>query len=167
MSKIFKISGSFMQYGEWSVPNPSFVGEIVVDDANIFYGYCDELYDDKMSVLNKTRFLAGAITSNGRNGGNGIAFYKMSNDDVQAPLMYVVPDLEALISDGYWAELRFGSFQPMGPAKVNVEEKGVSAPEEDERRIKAKFNKLNKNINFHRELLEQTQYCIDIVTNIT
>ena len=56
MSKIFIISGNFMQYGEWSTPDPSFVGEIVVDDANTFYGYCDELYENRKS---ETRFLVG------------------------------------------------------------------------------------------------------------
>ena len=63
MSKIFKISGNFTQHGEWSAPDPSFVGEIVVDDANTFCGYCDELYDSEMSALNKTRFLAGGNRS--------------------------------------------------------------------------------------------------------
>jgi hypothetical protein len=42
-----------------------------------------------LSGINKTRFLAGALTPNGKNGKTGIAFYKMSNDPIQSPLMYV------------------------------------------------------------------------------
>ena len=165
MSKIFKISGNFRQYGEWSTPDPSFVGEIVVDDANTFCGYCDELYDSKMSALNKTRFLAGAIAPNGRNGKNGIAFYKMSNDGEQAPLMYVVPNLEDP-SNGSWAALTpFGFFQPVGQARVEIEEKAASAFGEDEKRIKAKFDELDKNINGNDQLLEQMQCCIDIIVH--
>lgn len=156
MSKIFKISGNFMQYGEWSTPDPSFVGEIVVDDANTFYGYCDELYENRKS---ETRFLVGAIAPNGRNGRNGIAFYKMSNCSECTSLMYVVPDLEAPISDGSWAELRFGLFRPMGPAKVKIEEKDDSDFEKDEKRIKTKFNELDKNIPINSELLEQALIC--------
>ena len=30
MSRIFRISGNFKQFGEWSEPDPSFSGKIVV-----------------------------------------------------------------------------------------------------------------------------------------
>ena len=51
MSRIFSISGNFIQNGAWSTPDPSFSGKIVVDDNDKFYGYCDELYGKTMSEL--------------------------------------------------------------------------------------------------------------------
>ena len=164
MSKIFKISGNFVQYGKWAKPNPSFEGEIVVDDANTFCGYCNELYDSNMSALNKIRFLAGAIAPNGRNGKDGIAFYKMSNDTEQSPLMYVIPELEN--GKGEWAAASWDrGFFTIDEARVEIEEKLTSVPEEDEKRIKAKFDELDKSVNFNKALLEQIQCCIDIIIN--
>ena len=109
--------------------------------------------------------MLGAIAPNGRNGKKGIAFYKMSNDSEQAPLMYVVPNLEDP-SNGSWAALTpFGFFQPVGQARVEIEGKAVSASEEDEKRIKTKFDELDKNINGNDQLLEQMQCCIDIIVH--
>ena len=150
-----------MQYGEWSTPDPSFVGEIVVDDNNTFCGYCDELYESRKS---ETRFLAGAIAPNGRNGKNGIAFYKMSNDKNQPPLLYIVPELEN--GKGEWAEASWNKgFFTIDEAMVEIEEKPTAALEEGEKLIKAKFNELDKSIDLNRALLEQIQCCIDIIIN--
>lgn len=163
MGKIFKISGNFMQNGEWAQPDPSFTGEIFVDDASIFCGYCNELYASHMSEVNKTRFLAGAFAPNGKNGKTGIAFYKMSNDPIQAPLMYVMPDLDN-VQSGSWAALGlFGYFEPQGKAKITIEEATYS--EDDESRIKSQFEEVDKSINGNDQLLEQVQCCIDILTN--
>ena len=160
MSKIFKISGNFMEYGEWSTPDPSFTGEIVVDDANVFCGYCTELYNSRKSEI---RFLAGAFASNGRNGKIGIAFYKMSNNPIYAPQMYIILDLED-ICPGSWKELYFGSyFVFRGGAKIAVEE--VTYSEDEESRIKSQFEKIDRSINCNSQLLEQVQCCIDILTN--
>ena len=164
MSKLFKISGNFVQYGEWSTPDPSFAGEIFVDDANVFCGYCNELYDsDMLSEINKTRFLAGALAPNGKNGKTGIAFYKMSNDPIQSPLMYVIPDLEN-IQSGEWAALGgFGYFEPQGKAKITIDE--ITHSEDKENYIKSQFEKVDRSIGVNDQLLEQVQCCIDILTN--
>ncbi len=164
MSKIFKISGNFIQYGKWSEPDPSFAGEIVVDDTNIFCGYCDELYEVDVPVNYKTRFIAGAFAPNGRNGKIGIAFYKMSNnyDIFVDPLMYVIPDLDD-VGSGSWATGSFGRFVQQGKAKVIVEE--VTYSEDEANRIKSQFEKIDRSINLNDQLLEQMQCCIDILTN--
>lgn len=160
MSKIFKISGNFMQYNVWSEPNPSFTGEIIVDDAGVFCGYCTELYNSRKSEV---RFLAGAFAPNGRNGKTGIAFYKMSNDPIQAPLMYVMPDLDNVQSGSWAAPGLFGYFEPQGKAKITIEEATYS--EDDESRIKSQFEEVDKSVNGNGQLLEQVQCCIDILTN--
>ena len=163
MSRIFKISGNFMQYGKWAEPDPSFSGKIVVDKDDEFYGFCEELYDKTGSDINRTRYLAGAFAKNGRNGQLGIAFYKMSNDSRQSPLMYVIPDL-ANPKSGSWAALSFfGCFDKQGRAKIVIEEEEYS--EEEEVRIKAKYGALNKGINGNYELLEQIYCCKDIIIN--
>ena len=165
MSRIFSISGNFMQYGEWAEPNPSFSGKIVVDENDEFYGFCEELYANTMSDINRIRYLAGAFANNGRDGKRGIAFYKMSNEPRQAPLMYVIPNLEAP-KTGSWAALSAftGLFDFQGKADITVEEEAFSA--EEEANIKAKYDALDKRINGHDELLEQIQCCKDIIINV-
>ena len=168
MSKIFKISGNFTQKGEWIKPDPSFTGKIVVDDANAFYGYCNEIYDSHMPKVNKTRFLVGAFAPNGKDGKLGIAFYKISNDLDQAPLMYVVPDLDDT-ENGSWAVLYpfiiFAHFTQQGKAKITVEE--VIYSKDKANRIKSRFEKLDRSIPYADQLLsqEQQQRCIDALTN--
>ena len=168
MSKIIKISGNFFQYGEWAEPDPAFVGEIVLEDSGTFYGYCDELYDEEMPDINKTRYLAGAIAANARNHKNGIAFYKLSNDDEQLPLMYVMPDLEDENS-GEWAALSTfsGYFQRVDSAKVKIEETNPDNPEEEAERILNKFDELDQTINGNGQLIAQIQCCINILVNAT
>ncbi len=157
MGRIFSISGNFTQFGRWSEPDPSFSGKIVVNDEDEFYGFCDELYKSTMSDINRTRYLAGAFAENSRNGQRGIAFYKMSNDPVQAPLMYVIPDLENPES-GSWAALSvFGHFEEQGKARVIIAEEAFS--EEKENDIKTKYEALDKRINGNDELLEQINCC--------
>lgn len=160
MSKIFKISENFMQHNVWSEPSPSFTGEIIVDDAGVFCGYCTELYNSRKSEV---RFLAGAFAPNGKNGKTGIAFYKMSNDPIQAPLMYVMPDLDNVQSGSWAAPGLFGYFEPQGKAKITIEEATYS--EDDESRIKSQFEEVDKSVNGNGQLLEQVQCCIDILTN--
>lgn len=164
MSKIFKISGNFMEDGEWAQPDPSFTGEIVVDDDNTFHGYCNVLHDTDMPVLNKTRYLAGTIAPNGRNGKEGIAFYKLSNYHNQAPLMYIIPEL-GKCSEGEWGALYCGTFFMVDKARVEIEEVTYTYSIEDEKRIRTKYDELDKTINCHDRLLEQIQCCIDILTN--
>ena len=155
MSRIFKISGNFVQNGEWAKPDPSFTGKIVVDDNNEFYGYCDELYSSSMSEINRIRYLSGVFATNIESGQRGIAFYKMSNDRKQAPLMYVVPDLTDP-EGGTWAALtEFGYFLEMGKSKITVEEEPFS--EEEEKNIKAKYDNLDENVNHNKDLLTEDQ----------
>ena len=161
MSRIFSISGNFMQFGRWSEPDPSFSGKIVVNEDDEFYGFCDELYSSNMSDVNRIRYIAGAFAENGYNRQRGIAFYKMSNDSEQAPLMYATPDL-TVPESGSWAALTiFGYFQVQGGSRITVEEETFS--EEAEKSIKANYDALDKGINGNGELLEQIQCCKDII----
>ena len=163
VSRIFNISGNFMQFESWCEPDPSFVGKIVLTEEDEFYGFCEELYASDMSDINRIRYIAGAFAKNGRNGQQGIAFYKMSNDPEQAPLMYVVPDLTDP-ETGVWAALFiFGGFQEQGKAKVTITEEPYSKEEED--RIKVKYQNLDEEINGNDELLEQIYCCKDIIAN--
>lgn len=164
MSKIFKISGNFMQYGEWSTPDPSFAGEIVVDDDNTFHGYCNELYDSDAPDLDKTRYLAGKIATNSKTGKECIAFLKLSNFIEQAPLVY-----SASGEEGAW-----GALAPWGTnyyildeeARIKIEEVAYSL--KDEQRIENKFNELDMSINLHDYLLlpEKMQSFMDALINV-
>lgn len=91
MSRIFTIEGNFKQGGKWSQPDPSFKGEIAVEDDgdDLFSGYCDELYDSVSE--DKTRYLFGFLVQNEEGEVEGAAFFKLSNDRKQAPLVYLVP----------------------------------------------------------------------------
>ena len=162
MSKIFKISGNFVQNGKWVQPDPSFAGEIVVDDDNTFHGYCNELYDTDTPVLNKTRYLAGVIATNSKTGKEGIAFFKLSNYIEQAPLLYIISGEE-----GAWGVIFpwRGDYSMVNKARVKIEE--VTYDLKDEQRIENKFNELNMNINLHDQLLrpEQMQSFADDLIN--
>lgn len=164
MSKIFKISGNFMENGGWAQPDPSFVGEIVADDDNTFHGYCNELYDGDTPDLNKTRYLAGTIATNSKTGKECIAFFKLSNYIEQAPLLYIISGEE-----GVWGAIfpwrgRADCFV-VDEARVKIEE--VTYDLEDEQRIENKFNELDMSINLHDHLLlpEQMQAFMNALIN--
>lgn len=121
MSRIFRISGSFMQFGKWSKPNPSFSGKIIADEEGRFYGYCEELYDGA-SDASRIQYIAGAFAENNHRRRQGIAFFKMSNDPSQDPLAYITLDLENPES-GSWSELStLGRFLRRGRTRIVVEE---------------------------------------------
>ena len=168
LGRIFKISGNFKQDGIWANPIPAFSGEIVIDDNNMFHGYCFELYDAFfLSEINKTRFLVGAMAPNGANGKEGVVFYKLSNEPHQLPLIYIVPDLEN--GDGLWGGIvedgdRLG-VMVAGEAMIDTSETLKQGPKY-EAEIKAKFNKLDATIFWNNSLLKQTQYCMDILTEM-
>ena len=167
MGRIFKISGNFEQDGIWSGPGSAFLGEIMVDYDNMFYGYCLESYDGFITVLNRTGFLVGAMAPNGANGKEGVVFYKLSNEPHQLPLIYIVPDLEN--GGGLWGEIvedgdRFGVMIE-GEAMIDTSETLKQGPKY-EAEIKAKFNKLDATIFWNNSLLKQTQYCMDILTEM-
>lgn len=160
MSKIFKISGNFCQRGKWVKPDPSFVGVILVDDNNEFYGTCTELYP--CEICRMDRFLAGAFAHNDKNGELGIAFYKLSNCPEQLPIRYVVPDLTNPETSS-WAgfSLIFGTFQKQGKAKITIEEEPYS--EEEAANITSRFELLNLALNGNDQLLDQVYCCIDMI----
>ena len=144
MSRIFSISGNFMQNGKWSKPDPSFKGKIVVADDGGFRGYCDELYECDMSDINKTRYIVGVLATNHGRNADSIMFYKLSNDPVQAPLLYCVLDLSDHNS-GSWSAPQHGLFARQGVANITLEKEDYSEEEED--RIRAKFTELDKDLN--------------------
>ena len=167
MSRIFNISGNFIQNGAWSTPDPSFSGKIVVDDNDKFYGYCDELYEETMSELNRTRYLVGVFAQNDSCAGKGISFYKLSNEVWQSPLMYVIPDLsDPEQKDATWAafaDVLPGTYEMcvMGRAKINLAEEPFSVDEE--KRIQRIYEALDEDVGFNKSLVEQTDACGDVI----
>lgn len=165
MSKLFKIFGNFTYLDanleeKWAEPDPSFVGEIVVNDLNEFVGYCDELYETTMSDLNKTRFLKGELIKNDNR--YNLVFLKLSNDPEQSPLLYAIPNLENLESPnrGYWGALYLNHFCFQGQGRITIEEQPYSR--EDEIRIKKRFDEVDETITWNKQLLN-----IPIPTKIT
>ena len=163
MSRIFKISGNFKQFGEWAEPDPAFSGKIVVDEnTDEFYGYCYELYVGHLPESSGLRFLVGAFAPNARNGNRGIAFYKLSNDLNIDPYMYVTPDLTNPES-GEWSALgTFGIyFERVDKSRVMIEEMAYS--EEEEKRIKSTYEKIDRNREANKVMLDQVHCCKDIL----
>lgn len=165
MSRIFSLSGNFNQNGAWSTPDPSFSGKIVVDDNDEFYGYCEELYEETMSELNRTRYLVGVFAQNDSCANKGISFYKLSNEGRQSPLMYVIPDLsDPEQKDATWAAFtRVWDYQmvPMGHARINLTEEPFSVDEE--KRIREIYEDLDDDVGFNSSLIEQIGSCRDMI----
>lgn len=155
MGKIFKITGNYMQYGMWAIPDPSFAGEIVVDDDNTFKGYCDELYESEQPDENKLRFLFGKFGKSKENSTDGLVFLKLSNFERQSPLLYVVHDFEDQ-SNNHWAALRIhfdsAEFEPQGAATIKIEEVEYSA--EREKAILDKYNQIECEDNLNDSMLD-------------
>ena len=160
MSRIFRISGNFMQSGKWSKPNPSFSGRIITDKEGRFYGYCEELYDGASDV-SRIRYIAGAFAENSYRRRQGIAFFKMSNDPSQDPLVYITLDL-GNPEGGSWYELStLGCFQRRGRARVVVKEEPFS--EEVANSIMTKYSTLNKGVNGNDKLLREIQGLVSAI----
>ncbi|MBR3180941.1 hypothetical protein IKF63_02585 [Candidatus Saccharibacteria bacterium] len=156
MSRIFRVSGNAMQFGRWLEPDPSFSGKIVVNEEDEFYGFCDEFCNNKPGA-GQTRYVVGAFVDNELSEQRGIIFYKISNNLVQAPLVYIMSDLTNLNS-GSWAILSsLGYFHEQGKAIIFVEEEDFS--EEAVEAIRAKYKTLNDEgvENGNGELLGQIQ----------
>lgn len=154
MGKLFKISGSFEQNGTWPKPRPAFVGEIVVGKGNMFCGYCDELYEEAGEVGDTARYLIGTFIDR-RDDDQGIEFYKLSNHQLQLPLLYRIENL-ATGGDGTWSACMVGGrnvcFMPQGDAQVSVEEKPCS--KKDIERVKTRFSEVREDLPMNRELLQ-------------
>jgi hypothetical protein len=155
MSKIFSIEGNFTQNGEWSQPDPSFKGKIIVEDDGSFSGYCDELYGSISS--DKTRYLFGHLAQDQHGKVTGIAFFKLSNDRNQVPLTYLVADLKT-DRVAYWGSLSL-SFATLvtcawhGQATINVKEESDS--DEVRNSVAEHLDKFDANINRNRLYREE------------
>ena len=158
MSKIFKISGNFMQDGEWSKPDPAFIGKIAVNEDGKFCGYCKQLCIEGVSDKNnnevrnvdKYRALVGAMAEEGD--GYSLLFFKLSNEPWQAPLAYEVHD--SSLADSVWsAKDPSGGFVAQGNARAWLEE--LSYTEESETRIKEQFCEVDISIGANNELINE------------
>jgi hypothetical protein len=107
VKRCFVISGNFMQYGQWSRPDPGFVGYIIVDEEGNFEGYMDEKY-----TKCPPRFVAGVYVD------QKMAYYKLVNSSRLTPLVYIFPDIR---ENGLWAAVNGGSELIGEPAKIKVE----------------------------------------------
>lgn len=170
--KIFELSGNFQQYGNWAQPDPSFKGEILVDDNGQFTGYCYELYASDSPKINNTRYLVGYYGDN-PNSEKGIAFFKLSNLEIQSPLLYVQEDLNE--KEGRWSALRncivtdgicFGigyDFSVQGLATLAIRELAYS--DDAAEKIKEKYEELDKENSLNSLMLDNTVCCEELVTS--
>lgn len=168
LSKTMRIYGNFEQFGKWSEPDPGFDGHIVVEEDGSFMGYQCELYGAVAGMeslhddLNKLRFVIGCIAKS-KDDKDGIAYIKLSRNGRQAPLMYVVPNLEG---EGDWSVPgSSGYFEPQGQAKVSLED----VPSADD--IAAKIKTLREAILADDDpmnimLLEQAPLCRSVLKHI-
>lgn len=167
MSKIFSIEGNFTQKGEWSQPDPSFKGKIIVEDDGSFSGYCNELYGSISS--DKTRYLFGHLAQDEHGEVTGIAFFKLSNDHIQAPLIYLVADLKT-DRIALWGSLSlsFGTLVTCawhGEAAIIVKEESDSDEVRDS--ITKRLNKFDANINRNRLYREEAaEQCRKIIKGL-
>lgn len=154
MGKIFKITGNYVQYGMWAIPDPSFAGEVILCDDGYLRGYCNELYESEQPDENKLRFIFGKFGVNKKSGKDGFVFYKLSNYEMQSPLLYDIQDFEDQ-SENYWSALRctFGSvnFTSQGAAKVTLEE--IEYSEERAKAILAKYHQIEDEDNLNDSML--------------
>ena len=159
MGKIFRISGNFKDHGEWRDPDPSFEGEILVDDDDNFTGYCNELYsvrpelEPDLKGKYEFRFLAGSFANNGKNGEKGICFYKMSNSSEIESIVCLVPDLHDPENGTYYFVGPFTIFLPEDGIRVKLEE--VAFSNEEAGRIIDNFVNLDTKIYMNDALLKK------------
>ena len=153
-----------MQNGEWIEPDRAFAGRIVVDERNNeLYGYSREYYIDHMPKSCRLRYLIGTLTPISSNGEQGIAFYKLSNDLNIDPLMFVTPDLVVPESGSWYGLGTFGIyFEKIGKTRIEIEEKAYS--KEEEKEIKKIFGRLNRNREANRVMLNQLDWCKEMLT---
>ena len=169
MSKIFRISGNYVsdKTGEWQTPDPSFMGEIVVDDHGQLHGYCNELYDHDIEE-NKVRYLAGHIAEHGDDNKKGICFLKLSNYEEQSPLMYTIPDLTDQERGGNWAAIvpPIPIFVPINDAWIDLTEEIVEDPEKEAQRIMDKYNEINLHVGWNEDMVSQVDCCFNVLLSM-
>lgn len=170
MSRTRRIFGNFEQFGEWSKPDPSFDGHIIIDDDGYFIGYQNELYgavadmEDLCNDLNNIRFVTGYIANNGKDGAEGICYLKLSQDSRQSPLLYVIPNI---VKEGEWAVMPWldSHFVCKGRARLSLEEVAESDA------ITTKINDLHMLIRdadnlVNNLLLDRSHICLEILHDI-
>ena len=160
MSKIFRISGNFTEYGEWTKYNPAFRGEIVVNEMGKFYGWCEQFCAEgsarwnrepvPVNEFNKIRCLVGALAE--EDGGYSLLFFKLSNTPWQTPLLYEIHGES--VADCTWsAEDPSGGFVSQGNAMVLLEELPYS--EDVTNKIKEHFCEVDISLNKNDELVQE------------
>ena len=177
MSKIFKISGNFKHWEtkEWIAPEKAFEGEIVVDEGKggIFEGYCNELYESCVEGA-ETRYLTGYLANNGKDGKRGICFFRFVNTERWDTEQFMMANLEDE-NCGAWAMLAppipifVGSPRPMirlGIAKVSITEIVAEDPKTEIDRIKAKYNELDRSVDWNGRLEDQVDDCLRILESV-
>ena len=143
MSKIFKISGSFMHEGKWNCPDIVFEGEFVLaEDNKSFCGFCtDQNIDSTESNISS---IAGIYTESGKSGKRGLSFYKSASGPNKIAIICNIPN-PAASAYGTWGIYIKNKFKPIGKARVLIEECPYSA--KSELLIKSNYNKIaNPNI---------------------
>ena len=154
MSRIFDISGNVKKAGKWVCPETAFTGEIVLDDDNSLYGYCND-------YRGKIWYLVGCHTIKDEMG-DSIEFYMLSNDHHQTPFLCIFPDVTD--NKGTWWECvntcngeRF--FRSENEAKLALGHERQSYQEEQ--RIRARFNEVELSVLMNSQIvtsvLEDTQ----------
>lgn len=146
LSSIFDISGNLKKGGKWLCPESAFTGEIVLDDDNSLYGYCND-------YSGKIWYLVGCHTVKDEIGDN-IEFYMLSNDHRQTPFLCIFPDIAD--GKGSWYECisncngeRF--FRSESEAKLVLTNERNSYQEEQ--RIKARFQEVELNVLMNNRII--------------
>ena len=152
MSKLFKISGNMMMDGKWLEPDPEFAGEIVVDEAGKFCGWCEKLADKKREDIAKANwqfYLVGTMAD--ENHGYSLQFLELSNVPWRPAVLFEIHTTSG--ADSIWsAKDPGGGFVPYGNARVDLEELEYS--EEHADRVKRRFRAVDININHNGELIQ-------------
>ena len=146
MSKIFAISGNLIGGdGVWIQPKPNFKGEIVVEDNNRIFGYCNS-YKEKSQI--QRLFLTGMAIRNGNS--CGAAIYVLSNDPRYIPAMLLAADFGSCY--GGWFRLNsLNILQFQGKADLHFEELPLFSSKVYE--VRTVFNRLDETIGLNKEYI--------------
>lgn len=162
LSKVMRISGNFEKAGKWS--DSIFNGYIIVEDNGYFVGYQDEFCLNTDETAHKESgnylewFITGYIVNNGRDGAEGIAYYKLPIKEDRLPILHVIPNH---IEKGDWSEIEpEGCLAPQGVVLVLLEDAfGVDGSIIE--KISEAYSQVNSGDSvMNKELLEQVDACL-------